>query len=417
LPNLTGKQNGFGYGVNDMGQVTGSSGYQGIEPPERATRWTNNSPEDLGTLSTDSQARAINNLGNVAGYSYVNGQPHAFFWSPQGGMVDLIPGDSLVYGYGLNESNQVTGSDNGQAFRWKDGVLERLGMPTGWATSYGYAINASGQVAGFVKNATGSAESFAIYTDGTGWNVIAQPGSPNEFRGINDSGDAVGIGHFTGFQLGYVYLNGLGLYSLTDQVATQDWQIWDAWDINNAGQIVGYGLATDGSGRIGAVRLTPSSSVPTITGFTPARGTVGRTVSVTGTNFTGATAVTFAGTSASLTVVSDTQISTKVPSGALTGPIAVTTPSGTATSASSFGVQPKIQSFTPTSGPVGTTVVITGSAFTGATAVRFNGKAASFTVDSYGQITATVPTGATTGAISVKTPGGTGSSRTNFVVT
>jgi hypothetical protein len=140
--------------------------------------------------------------------------------------------------------------------------LERLGVPSGWATSYGYAINASGQVAGFVKNATGSAESFAIYTNGTGWNVIAQPGSPNEFRGINDNGDAVGIGHFTQFQLGYVYLNGLGLYSLTDQIATHDWQIWYAWDINNAGQIVGYGVATDGSGRSGAVRLTPSSPIP-----------------------------------------------------------------------------------------------------------------------------------------------------------
>jgi probable HAF family extracellular repeat protein len=262
LPNLPGKQNGFGYGVNDVGQVAGSSGYQGIEPPERATRWTNNSPQDLGTLGTDSQARAINNLGNVVGYSYVNGQPHGFFWSPQGGMVDMIPGDSLVYGYGLNGSNQATGSDNGQAFRWQGGVLERLGVPSGWATSYGYAINASGQVAGFVKNATGSAESFAIYTNGTGWNVIAQPGSPNEFRGINDNGDAVGIGHFTQFQLGYVYLNGLGLYSLTDQIATHDWQIWYAWDINNAGQIVGYGVATDGSGRSGAVRLTPSSPIP-----------------------------------------------------------------------------------------------------------------------------------------------------------
>jgi hypothetical protein len=113
-----------------------------------------------------------------------------------------------------------------------------------------------------VKNATGSGESFAIYTDGTGWNVIAQPGSPNEFRGINDNGDAVGNGHFTQFQLGYVYLNGLGLYSLTDQIATHDWQIWYAWDINNAGQIVGYGVATDGSGRSGAVRLTPSSPIP-----------------------------------------------------------------------------------------------------------------------------------------------------------
>jgi outer membrane protein assembly factor BamB len=79
---------------------------------------------------------------------------------------------------------------------------------------------------------------------------------------------------------------------------------------------------------------------------------------------------------------------------------------------------PGISSFTPTSGPVGTAVTINGSHFTGATAVRFNGTAAtSFTVVNDGQITTTVPTGATTGAVSVTTAAGTGSSSGVFTVT
>src|SRR6476661_6940904 len=72
---------------------------------------------------------------------------------------------------------------------------------------------------------------------------------------------------------------------------------------------------------------------PTITGFTPASGAAGTAVTITGTNLSGATAVGFNGTSATFTVVSATQINTTVPAGAGSGPITVTTPDGTASSA------------------------------------------------------------------------------------
>jgi len=81
------------------------------------------------------------------------------------------------------------------------------------------------------------------------------------------------------------------------------------------------------------------------------------------------------------------------------------------------GALPVISSFTPASGPAGTTVTINGSAFTGATAVRFNGTAANFTVNSDGEITATVPAGATSGPIAVATPAGSGTSAGSFTVT
>ena len=79
---------------------------------------------------------------------------------------------------------------------------------------------------------------------------------------------------------------------------------------------------------------------------------------------------------------------------------------------------PTISSFSPTSGPVGTTVVINGTGFTGATVVKFNiTTQPTFTVNSDIKITTTVPSGATTGPIHVTTPGGTANSSTNFTVT
>jgi hypothetical protein len=78
---------------------------------------------------------------------------------------------------------------------------------------------------------------------------------------------------------------------------------------------------------------------------------------------------------------------------------------------------PAITSFTPTAGPVGTVVTLTGAHFTGATAVAFKGvPATKFSAASDTRITATVPVGATSGAIAVTTPGGSASSATRFTV-
>jgi hypothetical protein len=136
-----------------------------------------------------------------------------------------------------------------------------------------------------------------------------------------------------------------------------------------------------------------------------------------GTNFTGATGVTFNGAAASFTVLDVYRINATVPAGATTGPIKVTTPGGTATSATNFTVLPTISSFGPLSGLAGwTEVTIYGTNFTGAHTVAFNGKGANFRVMNSTTIKASVPAGATTGPITVKTAAGTATSATNFRV-
>ena len=149
----------------------------------------------------------------------------------------------------------------------------------------------------------------------------------------------------------------------------------------------------------------------------PTSGKVGAKVIILGSNLTDATSVTFNGQAAIFTVVSSTEITTTVPSDATTGKVRVKTPSRTLISNVNFRVTPTILGFSPTSGPIGTTVVITGESFIRACTVTFGGvKATRFTVDSYTQITATVPTGAKTGKIEVTTAGGTATSAETFRV-
>ena len=78
---------------------------------------------------------------------------------------------------------------------------------------------------------------------------------------------------------------------------------------------------------------------------------------------------------------------------------------------------PAITGFSPSCGPVGTSVQITGAFPTQLIGVTFNGvAAATFTLNSSSQVTATVPSGATTGPISITTPGGIAVSSSSFSV-
>ncbi|MEV3966003.1 IPT/TIG domain-containing protein, partial [Nocardia sp. NPDC050193] len=156
--------------------------------------------------------------------------------------------------------------------------------------------------------------------------------------------------------------------------------------------------------------------VPALTGINPASGSAagGTTVVLTGTNLTGATAVSFGGTPAtSFTVNSPTQITAVAPAHSVgTVLVRVTTAGGTSNGvAYTYVAVPTLTTIAPNAGPVtgGTTVVLTGTNLTGATAVSFGGTpATSFTVNSPTQITAVAPAhSAGTVSVTVTTVGGT----------
>ena len=153
---------------------------------------------------------------------------------------------------------------------------------------------------------------------------------------------------------------------------------------------------------------------PTIGSYSPVAGNSGTTVTVTGTQFTGTTAVSFGGVPvASFTVVSPTTIQAVLGRGA-TGNVQVKTGQGQSTRAGFVFTGPTIGSFAPSTGGPGTVVTLTGTNFTGATAVTIGGTpATSFTRVDSATISLVVGSG-TTGNIDVTTTLGTAASAIEF---
>jgi YD repeat-containing protein len=182
----------------------------------------------------------------------------------------------------------------------------------------------------------------------------------------------------------------------------------------------------DAVGNLLSITRSTATTVAIIE-VTPDGGPVGQTVTIYGTGFS-ATAnqntVSFNGTSGSITAASTTTLTVTVPVGATTGTISVTSPNGSANSGSSFvvgmtGGPPSITSFSPTIGPAGTAVTITGTNFDSLVPqnrLTFNGRPAGLTSATTTSIGATIPAVTSSGRFSVTTGSGTAASTDDFFI-
>jgi RHS repeat-associated protein len=352
--------------------------------------------DDLHRLTT---ANSGTSLWGSGGYTY----------DSMGNMLTLTLGSARVatfsYSGTLPKLTSVVENGNSRAVTYDAAGNESAVA----AAAYSYSA----------RNFLTSGDGFSYTYNGTGLRTVTS-GSvvlPPSITGFTPSGGPVGtVVTITGTSFNgatSVKFNGTAAVSYT---VDSDSQVTATVP---SGATTGTISLTTPAGSTTSASSFTVGPAPSITSFTPTSGAVGTSVTINGSNFTGATSVKFNGTSASFTVNTSIKVTATVPSGATTGPISVTSVTGTGTSATSFTVTalPSITSFTPTGGPVGTVVTITGTSFTGATGVKFNNTSATtFTVDSSTQIHATVPTHATTGPISVTTAAGTGTSSTNFTV-
>jgi IPT/TIG domain len=256
--------------------------------------------------------------------------------------------------------------------------------------------------------------------DGNGYWLVASDG------GIFSFGDASFFG-----STGAIHLN----KPIVGMASTPDGHGY--WLVASDGGIFSFGDASffGSTGNIAlnkpivgmaASTVTPIQAAPAVSSVSPNAGstTGGTAVTITGTGFTGATAVHFGATAATgVTVNSATSITATSPAGTGVVDVTVTTPAGTSASGSAdhftYSVAaPAVTSLSPTTGTSagGTSVTITGTRFTGATAVHFGATAATgVVVNSATSVTATSPAGTGIGTvdITVTTPGGTSPTSAN----
>jgi probable HAF family extracellular repeat protein len=183
LPTFAGDPDGIAFGINDSGQIVGSSGScVAYDPhanvnlfPNHALLWQNGTMTDLGNLGgvTGSIAVAINNAGQVVGDSDLPGDMffHAFVWTQAKGMQDLgvLPGDAYSTAVGINDSGQIVGLSldanfNPHPVLWQNGVPIDLNTlipgKSGLVLQLAESINSRGQIIGFGQTSTGDTHAF-----------------------------------------------------------------------------------------------------------------------------------------------------------------------------------------------------------------------------------------------------------------
>lgn len=262
-------------GINNSAQVVGSAAL--ASGATHATLWNGTTPTDLGTQGTNSSsASAINNGGTSVGSV---GSNAALFIN---GLVVLLPPVPSTYvgtsaAYAINDSGQIAGynlnpGEVDSAVTWVNQVAYALSPAEGFSTIAAYGINNSGTIVGTGNNVA-TAQAFQWNT-GASLQVTPQiiSGPISAGYGINASGLVVGSSPQTGFlpDVATLWTSG-GTVSLDlnttlrPQVAAA-YNLTQASAINDSGEIAATGTVTaTGASHAFLLAAATSAGPPTAT--------------------------------------------------------------------------------------------------------------------------------------------------------
>lgn len=248
----------YAWGINDAGQVVGSAN-------GGAFVYNNGQVTLLGGES--SNASAINNKGQIVGWSYndtaVN--THAVIFH-DGTLTDLGTLDGIdSYARDINSSGEIVGASSMSGilhpFLYKDNKMVDLGTLGG--SSQAFAINDAGDIVGYSDTNNGT-HGF-LYRGGIMSDLGTLGGSLSNANDINNGGQIVGVSYtVTADSHAFIIANRV-MNDLNDLIAGDSgWVLSSAESINDLGQIVGNGIH-NGNNR--AFLLTPVPEPSTLALF------------------------------------------------------------------------------------------------------------------------------------------------------
>lgn len=272
----------YAHGINDLGQVVGNAD---SATGRHACVWQSGTVTDLDANGQSSVANSINNLGQVVGNRIVGSSSHAYLW--QGGTAtDLgVLAGTGSGASGINDKGQIVGGSQttgpfGHAFLYESNHMYDLGA-VDQLYSTACQTNEKGEIAGTL-GVESPCQAY-LYRSGAWLNLQTLPGASSSSRDLNEKSQVVGeyrdssdVVHAfiwengsmrllasSGIQWSYAFgindtsqivgnawytaggrwhgamWDGANTYDLDDLITERGWQIDNASDVNNRGQIVG----------------------------------------------------------------------------------------------------------------------------------------------------------------------------------
>ncbi|GAB6900663.1 beta strand repeat-containing protein [Kineosporia succinea] len=378
-----------------------------------ATSFTVNSPTQITAVAPASIAGTVDITVTTAGGTSATSSADQFAYTGPPTVTGLSPGNGPIAG---GTSVTVTGTN----------FLGATAVTVGGTAATSFTVSNNTQLVVTTPAHTAGGADIVVTAPGgtsavTSNDVFTYHDAPtvtavSPSSGPTTAGTTVVI---TGTNFAAVSAVRFGANVATGVVTNSSTQITVTAPSGSAGPVDVTVTTPGGTSAITAAGRYTYVAAPTVTSVSPSRGPLagGNPVVITGTNLSNASAVKFGATVATgVTVNSPTQITATAPAGSA-GPVDVTVVTSGGTSATSSADQytyvaaPTVSNVSPATGPTtgGTSVVITGTGFTGASSVTFGGIPATgvITVSSDTQITAVAPVGsAGTVDVVVTAPGG-----------